>query len=87
MFGGGGGADNPAGKTENSSGNLHLNNFIAPSSGKTEFHNTTAINIDGQQHARILEAHIARAHEMPDSASSSNGVAYNNLNDWNPRDS
>jgi hypothetical protein len=61
--------------------------FIAPRQDKTEIHhNVTSINLDGAVLARAVEDRIAQTHELPDSASSSNGVAYPTLNDWNPKD-
>jgi hypothetical protein len=61
-------------------------NFVQPPPReKTENHyHNTALNIDGQMLASVVEQHIAQMHELPDSASSSNGIAYPTLNDWNP---
>ena len=61
--------------------------FIAPQNKTENHYHNTALNIDGERIASIVEQRISQMHEMPDAASSSNGVAYNNLNDWNPRDS
>jgi hypothetical protein len=44
----------------------------------------TALNLDGATLARAVEGDIAELHELPDSASTANGVAYPTLNDWNP---
>jgi TP901 family phage tail tape measure protein len=61
-------------------------NFIPPPPQKTEMHNVTSINIDGQQLARIIDHHIAQDGELPDSSDRANGVAYGHINAWNPRD-
>jgi hypothetical protein len=59
---------------------------VFPPKEKTEIHNTTALNIDGATLARIVEHYIAENHELPDSASSSNGVSQLAINGWNPTD-
>ena len=46
---------------------------------------TANMIVDGQTLARIVEEAIAQRNELPDSSSSANGVAYNTINDWNPR--
>lgn len=65
---------------------LHNINYTPPPKNHTTIVHT-ALNLDGSTLARAVEDNIAQLHELPDSASSSNGVAYANLNDWNPRDS
>jgi Phage-related minor tail protein len=57
--------------------------FIPPSPSTTVENHVTTLNIDGAQLARVVEEHIAQRHELADSASTANGVAYTNLNDWN----
>jgi len=60
--------------------------FLPPPQDKKAIIVHTALNLDGATLARAVEQQIAELHELPDSASSSNGVAFNTLNDWNPRD-
>lgn len=60
--------------------------YVAPQKESKWIAVHTALNLDGATLARAVEQQIAELHELPDSASSSNGVAFANLNDWNPRD-
>jgi hypothetical protein len=61
--------------------------FVPPPQKPEVQRNVTAINIDGAQLAKYIDERLAVMHALPDSASTANGVAYENLNDWNSRDS
>ncbi len=62
----------------------HSMNFIPPPHDRRPIVLTANMTMDSNTVAKIVEDKIAERNELPDSASSANGVAYPNINDWNP---
>ena len=65
-------------------GEKHSMNFIPPPQNRQPIVLTANMTMDSNTVAKIVEDKIAERNELPDSASSANGVAYPNINDWNP---